>query len=217
MNCAEFLEHADWFAVGLVEMETRTRLIEHASGCASCSAHLRSLTTIADQLLTLAPEVEPPPGFEGRVLDHLASVVDQPHRVRSRPSRWLVAAATAAALLVGGASFAVGRGGSRSVAVVRSGTIVRSDGSTSGRISLFRRPRPMVVLTIDAPRPFSGVVTCHLVLVDGRNTAVGSWTYDQVASGVWAVGIDDSLLGATSMQITEAGGRVLATASLVTN
>ena len=37
--------------------------------CADCAARLRDLVAIADGLLLLAPEVDPPAGFDQRVLE----------------------------------------------------------------------------------------------------------------------------------------------------
>jgi hypothetical protein len=37
--------------------------------CVSCAAHLEDLVAVAGALSLLAPEADPPPGFEGRVLE----------------------------------------------------------------------------------------------------------------------------------------------------
>jgi hypothetical protein len=46
----------------------RARTLEHLTGCAACRDEMTRLTRTVDALLLLAPRVEPPPGFEARVL-----------------------------------------------------------------------------------------------------------------------------------------------------
>jgi hypothetical protein len=41
---------------------------------------------------------------------------------------------------------------------------------------------------------------------------VGSWEVADLASGIWAVGIDASMLDATAMRVTSDDGTVLASA-----
>ena len=41
--------------------------------------------------------------------------------------------------------------------------------------------------TIDSPKPSTNRVSCELVLPDGTAVTVGSWGYDDVAGGAWAV------------------------------
>ena len=44
-------------------------LVGHVAVCGTCTAHLEDLVAVADTLSLLAPEADPPSGFEGRVLD----------------------------------------------------------------------------------------------------------------------------------------------------
>jgi hypothetical protein len=44
-------------------------LVGHVAICVTCAAHLEDLVAVADTLSLLAPEADPPPGFEGRVLE----------------------------------------------------------------------------------------------------------------------------------------------------
>ncbi len=58
-------------ALGIASGEERARVLEHTSGCPSCRRLLRDLSLLGDELLLLAPEHEPPAGFELRVLERL--------------------------------------------------------------------------------------------------------------------------------------------------
>lgn len=44
-------------------------LVGHVAVCVTCAAHLEDLVAVATTLSLLAPEVDPPSGFERRVLD----------------------------------------------------------------------------------------------------------------------------------------------------
>ena len=60
-------------ALGIADAQERARALEHISNCPECASRLRELTRVADDLLMLAPSEQPPPGFEGRVLDQLGT------------------------------------------------------------------------------------------------------------------------------------------------
>ena len=72
VTCEEFREVVEELALGGVDDPRRARLHAHAAACPACQARLDELALLVDQLLSAAPELEPPAGFEGRVLDHLA-------------------------------------------------------------------------------------------------------------------------------------------------
>lgn len=215
--CAQFEENVEALAIKeLAEPET-SRLLAHAGSCPSCQAYLDTVCGLVDSLLQLTPRVEPPPGFESSVLERL-------HVGASAPSvRWrsfAVVAACIAALLGGialGNTVLGGDGDSANASigtVSRSGTIAALDGSSLGSAKLVSGAHPFVLVTIDSPTNGSGEVWCKLLLASGQSITVGSWGYDDVAGGVWAVGIDPALLAAVEMRIVAADGSVLATAVL---
>lgn len=215
--CAEFEEQVEALAIGeLAEPET-SRLLAHVGSCPSCQAHLDTVCGLVDSLLQLTPRVEPPAGFESSVLERLRV------RTNARPARWpsfAVVAACIAALLGGIAlgntvlrrannSAAAGAG-----TITRSGTIISPDGSSLGSAQLVSGAQPFVLVTIDNPTDSNRDVWCELLLANGQSVTVGSWGYDDVAGGLWAVGIDPALLAAVEMHIVAADGTVLATAVL---
>ena len=105
--------------------------------------------------------------------------------------------------------------GELTVEATSSGPILRADGTRSGTAMLVEQPRPLVLVTIDNPRPSANRVSCELVLADGTATTVGTWGYSDVAGGAWAAGIDPALLGAVRMNVRDAAGNVVASAALV--
>ena len=51
----------------------RAEVLLHVNGCARCQAYVAELTEAADAIPQLAPEAEPPAGFEARVLHRLGA------------------------------------------------------------------------------------------------------------------------------------------------
>ena len=66
--CDEARDLAGELALGIADGEDRARVLEHAADCPDCRRELERLSVLADELLLLAPEREPPAGFEVRVL-----------------------------------------------------------------------------------------------------------------------------------------------------
>jgi hypothetical protein len=215
-ECALFIEQLEELALGSLGEPMRTELLGHAADCATCRSRLDQLSWVTEQVLATVPEVEPPPGFEDRVLSHFHTVAAVPNRRSTTArSRWWIAAAVAIVLAVGG--FAIGRAddsGSSAPQAVRTGSIHRSDGTLAGAIVLSANPRPHVLVTLDDPRPSTDSVHCVLVTADGQRTEVGTWSYADVEQGAWAVGVDAALLTAQRMDIVDSAGAVVASATL---
>jgi anti-sigma factor RsiW len=72
-GCDEFRELAPDLALGLLSGDERGDAINHLATCARCQSHLEALMRVADDLLLLAPPVEPEIGFESRVMARLAA------------------------------------------------------------------------------------------------------------------------------------------------
>ena len=73
-QCAEIRALLPELALGIADGEERARALEHLGGCADCRRELDELSAIADELVALAPEREPPAGFEGRVIEPIGRV-----------------------------------------------------------------------------------------------------------------------------------------------
>lgn len=95
-TCEAVRELASEVALGIASGEERAAVLAHVARCAPCSQHLAELSRAADALLTLAPELPPPPDLERRVLGRLA----RPRRLR-RVALAAVALLTALALGAG--------------------------------------------------------------------------------------------------------------------
>jgi hypothetical protein len=84
-HCAAVRHALPELALGIADGEERASALDHLEGCADCRRELAELSTVADDLLALAPEREPPAGFEARVLERL----ETRRAPARRPRRWL--------------------------------------------------------------------------------------------------------------------------------
>ncbi|MGN6171018.1 MAG: anti-sigma factor family protein [Solirubrobacteraceae bacterium] len=82
-ECAQIREALPELALGIADGEQRALALEHIAHCSDCRRELEQLSSVADDLIALAPQHEPPPGFENRVLDRLGV-----SRTRRRSKRW---------------------------------------------------------------------------------------------------------------------------------
>jgi hypothetical protein len=103
-RCAETWQTLPELALGIADGEERARALEHLPGCPGCQRDLEELSAIADDLLALVPEREPPAGFEARVLARLRAGQAPARPSRRRRFRQL---GFAAAALAGAAAMAV--------------------------------------------------------------------------------------------------------------
>jgi hypothetical protein len=153
-------------AMGVLDGRERAVVLDHVASCASCAAELEQLTAVADSLVHLAAEVEPPAGFESRVLERLQvrpSIPDIqpsipsiqpsiPNIQRSKPKihrGWhrplLVAAAAAVVALAFGIGWAVRPStGSRVVTAVGApsgyaaeASLVTPAGQSTGNVAVY--------------------------------------------------------------------------------
>ncbi|HEX4776350.1 MAG TPA: zf-HC2 domain-containing protein [Acidimicrobiia bacterium] len=103
-GCAEVRDLAPELALGVLSGPERAEAILHVDRCPTCRAHVAEMSDTVDALTLLAPEAEPPQGFERDVLRAMG--VERAHGWRRfRPPRW---AAAAALVCILGAGTAIG-------------------------------------------------------------------------------------------------------------
>jgi hypothetical protein len=99
LRCAEARELFGELAAGVAAGDERARALRHLGGCPECRRALAGTAEVVDELLLLAPEREPPAGFESSVLARLAPAAPR----RLRPRLLAAAAVVVVAALAGGA------------------------------------------------------------------------------------------------------------------
>jgi hypothetical protein len=103
-TCEKVRELAAELALDVASGVERAHALEHLASCPDCRALVDDLARTADSILLLAPQVEPPIGFEARA-------VALARGRRRMPWRWLgavAAAALVAAIAAGGIVYSNG-------------------------------------------------------------------------------------------------------------
>jgi hypothetical protein len=216
MTCEEFRQLDAEVALGVTDARDRTAGVAHLDHCPSCRRELRQLSDLADALAVLSPAVEPPAGFESRLLARLGEEEQPaPRRVLHRRPL-LVAAAAVLALAIGATGWVIGDA-SRPAPAVATGQVVMAslaaDHHPVGQVVIDTGSDPWISMALsigDRDTP----VQCQLRESNGRVITVG-WFSLSKGYGYWAAPITlstDTTLDAA--QVSDAQGRVLATAPL---
>ncbi len=71
MDCADLAEIAPELALEVIGGRQRAAALAHLETCVACQQHVDALAADVDRLLLLAPQVEPPDGFDERVVRSL--------------------------------------------------------------------------------------------------------------------------------------------------
>ena len=146
-SCAQLRDVAPELALGVLGGAERAEAIMHVNGCARCQALVNELTEAADALPLLAPEIEPPFGFEQRVLSS--------GRARRRRSvRRTIAAVAVAAAFAAILSITI-------VRVIESGSDVTSVTATAAAKPIAVR----MVSASDLPAGWAYVTNRHSVAI----------------------------------------------------
>jgi hypothetical protein len=209
IDCAAFDDGVAELALEILEPAERDALLAHAAGCDRCRAELQLMAATADRVLLIAPEAEPPVGFEQRAVATM-----------SAPRRWVrpVLLAAAAAVVLFAAGLVLGRGlapdhrAGTEAAAFRQATLVDAGGREHGAVSLSTHDG--LVLTMSLRSLDAGLYRCVVLRKDGSATEVAAWPVSEGGTGVWAVAVSGTLADITGVRVTESDGTAVATASL---
>jgi hypothetical protein len=80
LACAQMDDLIDELALDVLPGDRRALALAHLEGCAACRGRLEELSESADQLLFAYRPIDPPPGFESRVLGRLSAERARPRR-----------------------------------------------------------------------------------------------------------------------------------------
>lgn len=174
-------------ALGHVDGQRRAAMTAHLLECPDCRREYDELSAGVNDLVTAAPGVQPPLGFDEQVLARL--VGRRPSPTVTRPRRWWLAAAAVAALVTAGVlGVLAGRLGDGDAAETAVAPIrATSDGRTVGTASVseVEGAPVLVVALVDAPAGVS--YSCRMRLRDGTTVTTDPWP--AVARGAWVVDV----------------------------
>ena len=109
-DCQALQAVAAEVALGTLEGTERGEALAHLAGCSDCRAHVQDLTEVVDRLLAVAPEAEPPAGFESAVIARIGAERGAAVTHLPRTRRYVLAAAAVVLVLGGlGTGLLVGR------------------------------------------------------------------------------------------------------------
>ena len=217
LTCAETRDVAPELALGVLCGAERAEALQHIDECGPCRTFVGELTDATDALPLLAPEAEPPPGFERRIVARFGSAR------RRTVRRWItVVAATAAAATI--ISVVVVRVADRddvpsasetAVSDVRSVPMIGGDGSPVGW-AFVSDGRPAAVGVSVAYGLDAGRYTIEMQLESGPSLEVGGLNVVD-GHGVWSGTADvaDASATATAVTLVDAAGTVVCRATLV--
>lgn len=214
-DCEEIRDITAEIALGVASGEERARALDHIATCADCRRELERLSAIADEMLVLAPESEPPPGFEERVLQQIAPRPAKQRRLRrflTLPAVGLAGAALATGVLL--VAFHDDRqlasqyrqalaaaNGKEFVAVpLRDGAGVKR-----GSVSLYRGSPSWFVVTVPGARQ-NAVARAELVSKSGTRA---SFDHFKLVRGVWGGALPIGFDQVASLQLLDAHGKSL--------
>jgi hypothetical protein len=212
LTCHQLCELDAEIALGVLPGEQRAAALTHLDGCADCREHIEQLTMVGDALLDLVPGVEPPLGFETRVMNRLNPT--PPQRRRWLP---LTAAAAVIALVFGVGGWVAGAVTRPSPAPPQqhSDYVLLEAAFTAGServgtIYAYAGKRDWVYMWVRA-QPGIATVSCELVRRDGSTVRLGSFRLDN-GRGYWAAPTPVDPLTVAGARVVTEDGTVLATA-----
>jgi len=186
-------------ALGLLSGSDRAVVFEHLETCEACRDAMHEFSALADELVLLAPEAEPPLGFEQRVVAAIGPV-------RARRSRWPLAVGAIAATLLAVVGFAVGRSG-QSQPSVREVTLRTSSGHVVGDAYIHDSEPSWVFVAAPGWTSSSSEMRLRLTLVDGTST-------DVAGQGSWATTLAADAAEVHEVALVDADGTVWCSATL---
>ena len=216
--CAAVDEDLAELALGSLSGKRRVIALAHLEQCPRCTAVVEELSSAADQLLHLAPEAEPPIGFEAHVFQRLG-LLQRPPAARAARHRWaslrgLVAAAAVVVVLAFGVGAIVGRGtrgGSTDNAPIQL-TSLMSHGHDMGRVYVYAGNPTWLFMVIYGPN-WHGTLRCEVTLDDGPPMVLGQFWLSG-GKGAWADTVDQPAGRLREARVLSASGEVLASADL---
>ncbi len=221
-TCTAVREAAAELALGVLVGAERAFVLSHLETCGDCRAEVQGFAAATDALFQLAPEADPPAGFEVRLLARradserdttLAPVRSlEQRRAGSKRIRALLAAAAVVVLGAGvGIGTLVSPSGSARLASVRAAELSQQ-GSDVGSVAVAPGHPAWMFMTVQDV-DWSGWIRCVVTERGGREVTVGRfWLHG--GYGGWSAPLKVSSASVTGARLKLADGTTIASASL---
>jgi len=217
-SCQKFSDDLAELALGILTGRERALTLAHVESCPRCADELEHLARAADAIVAVAPETEPPVGFEVRLFSRMGVAPVAPvtpirlHTARTRATRWVMAAAAAVtALGVGlGLGLSGSGGGSAALAVAQADLV--EHGKSVGHVFIYGGSKPWMFMNL-ADSTARGTVICKVVMTDGETHTVGTFNAAH-GYGSWGAPLHVPPTGVRSAEVVSPSGTVIATAPL---
>ena len=224
-ECERYADELAELALGTMTGRERAHILTHVESCPGCQAEMEQLSLAADSLLEVVPGVEPPLGFEVRLMERLGTGGATRRLVRRhwrlRQSALVLACLLLLAAAGVGAGWLVRGAGSRPpVARTAFGTepgghietaSLVSAGRALGEVVVYSGPTSWLSMTLD-DGSWSGEATCQIRLADGTTVPLGTFWLEK-GYGSWSVVLPPGTGHIQLASVVTADG-VLATAHL---
>jgi hypothetical protein len=204
------------FAIGTLSGRSRSLVLDHLETCAQCRAESESLAAVADTILWLAPEAEPPLGFESRLVERFRDGDGRSAMTRRRRMGVLSVAALLVAVLgfgVGAVTMTHGNANQPSATARPVTGQLTSNGQTLGQVIISSGSPSWMIMTVNEAK-WSGVVWCEVSLANGRIETIGTFTLAN-GYGSWIAPIKAAESDVRSARLVGANGAVIASATFV--
>ncbi len=210
-SCEQYSGELAELALGVLTGRERAEALSHVESCPRCAEELEQLSRVADTVVHVAPEMDPPVGFEVRLFESMGVNDVRPRRPRLRRLRaslWVPVGVAAAVVALG-----LGLGLSLTSTPppkVTSANLVEH-GVTVGHVD-FGGTKPWMSITL-ADSPAQGKVDCLIVTDDGVTHWVGSFDARD-GYGAWVAPLHVDPATMRSAEVVSPSGTVIATATL---
>jgi hypothetical protein len=214
-DCVGLHEVAAELALGLLEGTARGEALAHLSTCAPCRAHVQELAEAADQLLALAPEGEPPAGFESVVIGRIEGERGPRVAGHRRRSRLLLAAAAVVLVACGVlAGHLMTDGGGEGDGELAWTSMVAPGGEQVGEVWRYGADEATLVVSVPAWADIDGTdgprYAVRLALEDGGRVDVGDFALGDGTSS-WGLTTPVDAGSITAVSVIDDTGRVWCT------
>lgn len=215
-DCETVRDDLSELALGVLSGRRRSDALDHVDSCTRCATELQQLSTVADAVLQLTPQVDPPVGFELRLAPRLQAA--GAHRQKRRWRAGAIGVAAAVMVMLG---FALGAlltarnaDHSRPVAAKLITADLTAHGRVLGQVVVSEGPPAWMFVTVNGTAA-SGSVRCDVTLAGGQVETVGMF---QISGeyGAWGAPLTAPAHDVRSAQLIDSSGSIVADAQLGT-